>query len=134
MAISHLDVIRERLQDTAKPVSPMEFREANRGTVAERQLAQKEFEDFVLHTWKSLVQMQKGSLGATPCTALFCRLDVGVMVRDGNPHYFVNEVERSLTTSLWMEAMPHGQHGILADTFGTALHKWLTRFHDPYAL
>jgi hypothetical protein len=129
-----VSIVSERLDDTENAVSPMEFRAANRGTMEERRLAKKEFEDFVVDTWKSLVQMQKGGLGATPCTALFCRLDVGVMIRDGNPSYFVNEVERSLTTSLWMEAMPHGQHGILADTFGTALHAWLTWFHNPYAL
>jgi len=97
-------------------------------------LAKKEFEDFVMETWTHLVCMQKGALGSTPCTAVFCRIDVGVMVRDGKPAYFVNEVERSLTTSLWMDGMPHGLHGVLADTFGSALHRWLTWFHDPFSL
>lgn len=78
--------------------------------------------------------MQKGSILGTPSTAIFCRLDIGVMVRNGNPYYFVNEVERSLTTSLWMEAMPQGQHGVLADTFGIALYRWLTWFYDPFSI
>ena len=100
----------------------------------ERKSAKKEFEEFVLGTWKQMVCMQKGAFEGTPCTAVFCRLDIGVMVRNGNAYYFVNEVERSLTTSLWMDAMPQGQHGMLADTFGTILYRWLAWFHEPLLL
>ena len=85
---------RRRLEDTSRPVEPVEFREANWGTVEERSLAKAEFDGFVLSTWRQLVSMQKGHLNATPCTALFCRMDIGVMVREGRASYFVNEVER----------------------------------------
>lgn len=128
-------IYSKRLRDITKgPPSPREFQGANWGTLEERKLAKREFEDFVIETWKHLVCMEKGGLGATPCTALFCRIDVGVMLRDQTPYYFVNEVERSLTTSLWMGGMPLGLHGVLADTFGSGLHRWLTWFHDPLSL
>ena len=122
---------RRQLLDTEKQATPSEFKEANWGAVEERQRARIEFETFVLSTWRQLVAIQKGNLCGTPCTAMFCRMDIGVMMRDDRISYFVNEVERSLTTSLWMSSMPHALHGVLADTLGFSLHRWLKWFHDP---
>ncbi|KAF8425019.1 hypothetical protein L210DRAFT_865486 [Boletus edulis BED1] len=127
------DPFRQRLcNPPATPTaSPYAFSEADHGSHATRAKAKEEFESFALTTWKSLVNLEKGVVVGTPCTGLFCRLDIGVMMRDGRISYFVNEVERSLTTSLWMSAMPAGLHGTLADTFGEALHRWITGAQDP---
>ena len=94
-------------------------------------MARKEFEAYAISTWRSLVRTEKTLVVGTPCTALFCRLDIGVMLRNGAISYFVNEVERSMTTSLWMSGMPDAQHGILADTFGLNLHRWILGARDP---
>lgn len=123
---------RQRVQDAIQPPEPWEFAEANRGTMQDRERAKQEFQSFALETWKELVQHDKRQSGnAIPCTALFCRIDIGVMVEGGNTSYFVNEVERSLTTSLWIDGMPEGLHGILADTFAFKLHDLLCGLHDP---
>lgn len=53
------------------------------------------------------------------------------MMRDGTISYFVNEVERSMTTSLRMSGMPDALHGVLADTFGLSLYRWIQGSQDP---
>lgn len=116
------------------PPRPSEFSEANRGKHTDRKKAKDEFESFALDIWRSLVCLEKSLVIGTPCTALFCRLDIGVMMKQDRISYFVNEIERSLTTSLWMSGMEGGLHGVLADTFGLSLHRWITGAHDPHHL
>ncbi|KAG6373961.1 hypothetical protein JVT61DRAFT_6126 [Boletus reticuloceps] len=124
---------RERLSAPpgTESITPYAFSEADRGNHAARLKAKEEFESFAVTTWKSLVNVEKGVVVGTPCTAIFCRLDIGVMMRDAKISYFVNEIERSLTTSLWMSAMPTGLHGVLADTFGEVLHQWISGAREP---
>jgi hypothetical protein len=123
--------VSDRIRDTTRPHTAEEFSEANWGTLEERDHARKEFERFVIHTWEQLVYREKPHVAGTPSTALFCRMDVGVIVRNGQISYFVNEVERALTTSLWMDGMPDGLHGIFADTFGVRLHEWISGIYNP---
>lgn len=122
---------RDRLNRPGPPPEPSEFSGANWGSHGDRVRAKDEFESFALDMWASLVRMEKEVVAGTPCTALFCRLDIGVIVRGESISYFVNEVERSLTTSLWMAGMKDGLHGVLADTFGLGLHRWIRGVHDP---
>lgn len=110
-----------------------EFERADFGSMDDRQAARDSFFKFVDDTWKLLVRLEQTSyLVGTPCTAVFCRLDIGVMFRNGRASYFVNEIERGLTTSLWMRALTRSTPGVLADTFGLALHKWISKSTDPH--
>lgn len=59
--------------------------------------------------------------------SVFCRIDVGLMFDDtGEPSYFVNEIERTATASLWLRASQDKDQGPLADTFPGALHTYLS--------
>ncbi|KIK78106.1 hypothetical protein PAXRUDRAFT_28688 [Paxillus rubicundulus Ve08.2h10] len=106
----------------------------DQGTDSERRHAKKEFEAFTMNIWRNLVLTEKAMIGGSTSISIFCRLDVGLTMKDSYAMYFVNEVERSLTTSLWMSAMPDGLHGIFADTFAATLHDWLTGMIDPMHL
>ncbi|KAI6097729.1 hypothetical protein EDD16DRAFT_1719021 [Pisolithus croceorrhizus] len=106
----------------------------DQGTSTQRDRAKEEFESFTLETWKQLVLAEKVSASGGVSISIFCRLDVGLGVKDGRLMYFVNEVERSLTTSLWMNSMPDGAHGVFADTFATTLYDWLSGTKDPIHL
>ncbi|KAI6036032.1 hypothetical protein PISMIDRAFT_25408 [Pisolithus microcarpus 441] len=102
-----LEELRAKIQNqgttTADVVNP------NQGTSTQRDRAKEEFENFMLETWK---------------------LDIGLGMKDGRLMYFVNEVERSLTTSLWMNSMPDGVHGIFADMLASTLYDWLSGMMD----
>lgn len=112
-------------------VNPEVFSKADEGNVEHRKGARDEFETFVKTVWNSVIMVEKDIVSGTPCTALFCRMDIGVMMKDGQISYFVNEIERSMTTSLWMSAMEDASHGILADSFGEVLHRWISATRDP---
>lgn len=112
-------------------LEPLDMVNPDEGTEIERKRARMEFEGFVLNTWRELVLMEKAEVGGPVSISVFCRLDIGLNYHDGQVTYFVNEVERSLTTSLWMSAMPDGYHGILADTFATTFYDWLHGMVDP---
>ena len=122
---------RERLTNATLPrPNPHLFCKPDGGTHMVRSNAMHDFESFALRTWEELVQLEKGHFG-TSASAIFCRLDIGVMMKGETISYFVNEVERSMTTSLWMSAMPDAIHGTLADTLAEALHRWIIGSRDP---
>lgn len=121
----------ERLLNNINPLTSSELSSTDWGSHADHQKAKEEFERFALNTWRGLVTMEKALVIGTPSTALFCRLDIGIMIQGTRVEYFVNEIERSLTTSLWMTGMDDGHHGVLADTLGLGLHRWITGMRDP---
>lgn len=88
----------------------------------------------MLNTWNALTILEKADAGGSVSISIFCRLDIGLNYQEGKLSYFVNEVERSLTTSLWISAMPEGYHGILADTFADTFHEWLSCLKNPLHL
>lgn len=112
-------------------MTPEYFNRADGGSIAARREANEEFRSFVHGTYIQLLDYEKRRQAGIPSIAIFCRLDVGIMEQGGKAHYFVNEVERSITTSMWMDSMPDGHHGILADSIAVGLHQWLTGMTDP---
>lgn len=96
----HAEACRDKLTGSGPCPTPGEFGEADLGGHHKRENAQKEFEEYALATWQSLVCMEKSLVAGTPCTAVFCRLDIGVIMKNRTISYFVNEVEHSLMTSL----------------------------------
>ena len=95
-----------------------------------------EFVSFVERTWRELVTRETKDNEARPSIALFCRMDIGIRIDPFGkepPAYFVNEVERSLNTSLWLRF--HGKFmGTLADTFAMAFKQWMKDVRNPYIL
>ena len=104
------------------------------GDLSTQEAAKKEFFDFVQTTYKALVWLEALPLSAKTSICIFCRMDIGVMRgEDGRAHYFVNEVERTPTASLWSNKSIGGI-GILGATFGTVLHRWITVLKNPFSL
>jgi len=70
-----------------------------------REQGKREFYEFVLGTWRELVLRETRDGGGKPSICLFCRMDIGVRIDlhgAGSSQYFVNEVEHSPTTSVWL--------------------------------
>lgn len=111
---------------TSVPVNQEDIHRADKGDVETRQEAKQQFWSFVERTYQSLVDYEMRRQLGNPSICVFCRMDIGVIERDDALHYFVNEVERSTTASLWMDAFPDGHHGILADSIGVGIYEWLT--------
>lgn len=104
-----------------------------RGAHIHRDAGKKEFEDFVLGTWSKLVRQETRINGGKSSLAVFCRMDVGILLLDGNdrPQYFVNEVERTTTTSLWLRGHLNSM-GTMADSFAILFRQWLADMNNPY--
>jgi hypothetical protein len=65
------------------------------------------FKDFVERTVSALVELENGRRGdLSSSLQVFCRVDVGVLFKGGSCYYYVNEVERSLTTGLYQQMGP----------------------------
>jgi hypothetical protein len=111
----------------------------NQGSRDVRNEAEAEFKNFVIETYEEMYAMEARHLSGKPSICLFCRLDIGLIVgRDGTVNYFVNEVERTQTTSLWSNRYhaksPVAPTGILGDTFAHAFYEWLLCMSNPYTV
>jgi hypothetical protein len=102
------------------------------GDAETRKQAKKEFCDFVMATFNELYRIESRCIGGKSTISVVCRMDIGVVVEPKTKKvgYFVNEVERTATTSLWANggSLPIG-------TFGTTLAKefyaWLAHVTYP---
>ena len=107
------------------------------GTAPIRTQGKKEFGEFVMETWRSLVLRETKDTGAKPSLCVFCRMDIGIWIdpsRKEKPQYFVNEVERTPMTSLWLFHFVGNTMGTFADTFAMVFKRWLTDIRNPYIL
>ena len=68
-----------------------------------RQHAEQEFREFVKQTYEGLCDAELKMLSAKSSIIVFVQFDIGLVESrgDGWVHYFVNEVERTQTMSLW---------------------------------
>lgn len=80
----------------------------------------------MLATYNQLMQCESRKLGGGKSSlALFLRMDVGLYIDgQGVANYFVNEVERTVTTSLWVKTTGVPPNS-LAQTFGECLGEWM---------
>ncbi|KAF8556441.1 hypothetical protein OG21DRAFT_1506544 [Imleria badia] len=137
-----LDEVYQLMQGAHRPTTAAEWRRSivnpQSGTNVVRQFAKREFHQFVIDLWKELVLRETRSSGSKPPIAIFCRMDIGIKIGPGNherPEYFVNEVERTLTTSLWpISHMFRTSMGTMADTFAMILRQWLRGVRNAYIL
>ncbi|KAG9311147.1 hypothetical protein JVU11DRAFT_8210 [Chiua virens] len=101
-----------------------------------RSQGREQFYTFVRETWKSLVMRETKDTGAKPSLCVFCRLDVGIKIDPSGtsePQYFVNEVERTPTTSLWLYHFEKTM-ATFADTFAMVFRQWLMDIRNPYIM
>ncbi|KAG6372379.1 hypothetical protein JVT61DRAFT_7831 [Boletus reticuloceps] len=62
-------------------------------------------------------------------------MDIGIYFDEGGaPHYFVNEVERTLTTSLLLRQIVDQEMQIIAHSFAHVLHMYVTDLDNPYLM
>ena len=105
-----------------------------------RQHAEQEFQEFVKQTYEGLCDAELKMLSAKSSIVVFVRFDIGLVVSkgDGRVHYFVNEVERTQTTSLWSNRAharsPKSPMGILGCTLSGTLYEWLIKMTHPYSV
>ena len=92
--------------------------------ITEREIGMQEFEGFVIDTHHYLINCERKRMGGSSTLEVFCRLDMGLFSRDdGSLGYFVNEVEQTLTTGLWMRGLAMN-YNVFAVTFAKALVSW----------
>jgi hypothetical protein len=93
-----------------------------------------------MQTYEELYAMESRCLCGKPSICLFCRFDVGILIDDeGQAHYFINEVERMQTTSLWSNKQGGNQSPkiparMLGHTFAQAFYEWLLSMNNPYTV
>jgi hypothetical protein len=110
----------------AKPPTLDEIINPDHGTFQLRQAAKEEFYEFIGKTHKALVISEAKEMGSPTSIAVFCRIDVSIILDEGGKaSYFVNEVERTSTTSLWSKCL-NMPLNTLATTFTYEMHKWLS--------
>lgn len=97
------------------------------GTIEEKRRADEELHNFARKTLKALVKFETMKYNVTPSIALFCRMDIALTCEeDGELHYFVNEVERTGTVSLWSGGSTGRRcAGLVAAEFSTRFPGWL---------
>jgi hypothetical protein len=113
----------EKLLNMRSPCNPLE------GSRQVRKEAEAEFFEFVRKTYNGLYQLESRAIFARPTIGIFCRLDIGLIVHNNQVHYFVNEVERTQTASLWSNPFKSSSGpsriGLIGSTFANALYRYL---------
>jgi hypothetical protein len=107
------------------------------GSQTFREQGKREFYGFVLKTWRELVLRETRDTGGKPSIGVFCRMDVAIKIdpsHAGRPEYFVNEVERTPTTSIWLFHFVRSTMRTLGDTFAMVFKRWLKDIRNPYIL
>ena len=101
-----------------------------------RDRAKTEFMDFVVKTYRELYKLESRQICGKSSISVFCRFDIGLIQDGRNVHYFVNEVERTQTASLWTNPLKTGSApicriGLFGSTFANTFYKWLCEISDP---
>lgn len=107
------------------------------GSVSLRNAARDEFIKFVKDTYEGLYAIESRVLSGMPSIGVFCRMDIGLIVAKNQVYYFVNELERVQTTSLWSnkptkEKSSRARIGVFGTTFSETFHDWLSHTMSPY--
>jgi hypothetical protein len=114
---------QQKLLSMKSPCNPVE------GSHQVRKEAETEFFEFVRKTYNGLYQLESRAIFARPTIGIFCRLDIGLIEHQNQVHYFVNEVERTQTASLWSNpsknAFAPSRIGLFGSTFANALYRYL---------
>ena len=100
-----------------------------------RQRAQgwEELRSFIDVVYRGLVTQESNPSGLKSSLTVFCRMDIGLMFdEEGKPSYFVNEIERTQTMSMWLKVTEDSTNRSMLDTLARVLHTHVTRLDDLY--
>ena len=86
--------------------------------------SKEEFVNFVEGTVNAVVDTENTRCGCSSSLQAFCRVDVGVFqtINGGDFHYYVSELERSLTVCLYRQATPANTWTMINSAVGLILH------------
>jgi hypothetical protein len=106
------------------------------GTFHHRQKGEIEFKEFVKKTYNELYRIETNTLGGRSSISVFCRFDIGLLFdKFHSADYFINEVERTPTASLWSNTSGNGRnHSLiesLGSTFAYVFYDYLTEVFKP---
>ena len=110
------------------------------GSNETRRNGKQQFHQFIMDTYDELCTIESKQLMAKSSIGVFVRFDVALIVDQGSQRitYFVNEVERTQTTTLWSNRLKAksltAPTGILGYTLAETLHKWLSNITNSSAL
>jgi hypothetical protein len=109
------------------------------GNWSTRNHAKQQFGEFVMKTFQGLYALESKIICGKSSICVFCRLDIGLIQNGNIIHYFVNEVERTQTASLWTNppksmSTAKCQIGLFGSTFAQALYNWLQEISNPSLL
>ena len=84
----------------------------------------EEFVNFVEGTVNAVVDTENTRCGCSSSLQVFCRVDVGVFqtISGGDFHYYVSELERSLTVCLYRQATPANTRTMINSAVGLIPH------------
>ena len=93
----------------------------------------QKFRNFVLGVWKKLVSCETNMEGGKSSLAVFCRMDIGIrLVHGKGPQHFMNEVERTVMTSMWLLSNADNTISTLVDMFAMVFRQWVWDIRNPY--
>src|ERR1700720_465187 len=110
------------------------------GIMETRRHGKQQFRDFIMDTYDELYKVESKQLQAKSSIGVFVHFNVALIVDQGTQcvTYFVNEVERTQTTTLWSNRLKAkllaAPTGILGYTLVETLYKWLSIITDFSAL
>jgi len=110
------------------------------GSMATCLHGKQQFHDFIMDTYDELYKVESKQLQAKSSIGVFVRFDVALKVDQGTQRitYFVNEVERTQTTTLWSNRLKAklsaAPTSILGYMLVETLYKWLSIITDSSAL
>lgn len=87
-------------------------------SAADLKKARDELHEFVRKFFRAL----KAVDGPNSCLQVFCRIDVAITADASS--YFINEVERGITTSLWVHDGDHAA-GLVGMSIVQPLKRWV---------
>lgn len=110
------------------------------GSMETQLRGKKQFRQFIMDTYDELCKIESKQLLAKSSIGVFVRFDVALILDRGSQRitYFVSEVERTQTTTLWSNRLKSKSStpptGILGYTLAETLYKWLCIMTDLSAL
>ena len=136
------DYITSHLSDMLKRGTLLNAEVSNPtfGSMDTRSRGEQQFHQFVMDTYDELCKIESKQLLAKSSIGIFVCFDIALILDQSTKHvtYFVNEVERTQTTTLWSNRLraklTTAPTGILGYTLAETLHKWLCIMTDSSAL
>ena len=117
------------------PVTCTELVNPDGGHHHDRARGLQEFQEFVDESFRHLYMAETSTGSFRSSISVFCRFDIGLYFdKDDTPHYFVNEVERTLTASLFLRVIPDREMKTIPHSLAHVLHTYVSDLSNPYLM